>query len=113
KAMREQGVTVEKVPRFKKAAVNGDLAVAKAEQDAKLKARRKRIKQLALEHAPDYNLGAFRHSFGARMLKAGVDPITVANLMGHRNLAMLANTYSHLNQDPAYLREQAKKATGG
>jgi integrase len=42
-----------------------------------------------------------------------VDAITVANLMGHRNVAMLANTYSHLNQDPEYLREQAIRAVKG
>jgi integrase len=56
------------------------------------------------------HLGAFRHTFGDQALKNDVDPITVANLMGHRNLAMLANTYSHLNQDPEYLLEAAKKA---
>lgn len=113
KAMQERGIAVEELPRFRKSRVAaGELAAAKAEQAALLKARRAKIARLALENAPAYNLGAFRHSFGDRMLKAGVDPISVANLLGHRNLAMLANTYSHLNQDPAYLRDALTRGKG-
>lgn len=112
--MKDEGTTVERLPRFRKSQVEaGKLAEARATHQAALRDLRKQIARLALAKAPAYNLGAFRHSFGDRLLKAGVDPITVANLLGHKNLAMLANTYSHLNQDPAYLREQAKKAAGG
>jgi integrase len=114
KVMKERGVVVDRLPRFSKARVEpGKLAEAKSEHQAALNERRRKIAKLALEHAPAYNLGAFRHSFGDRALKRGVDPITVANLMGHRNLAMLANTYSHLNQDPEYLRKQVRRAMRG
>jgi integrase len=114
RAMKEKGISVDPLPRFKKSKVGADrLSEARAAHQEALKDRRKQIAKLALENAPPYNLGAFRHSFGDRLLKAGVDPITVANLLGHKNLAMLANTYSHLNQDPEYLREQARRATRG
>jgi integrase len=110
KAMKEKAVRVERLPRFSGANVEpGELAEARAKHEAALKERRRKIIRLALEYAPAYNLGAFRHSFGDRALKRGIDPITVANLMGHRNLAMLANTYSHLNLDPGYLQEQARR----
>ncbi len=109
--MKESGVVVERPPRFSRSKVDpAELEVAREAQEKRLAERRKQIVRLALELGPPYNLGAFRHTFGDRALKRGVDPITVANLMGHRNLAMLANTYSHLNQDGEYLRQQAMKA---
>lgn len=114
KAMEERGIVVEAPPRFRKAAVAaGELAAARAEQGARLKARRAKINKLALENAPGYKLRSFRHTFGDRMLKAGVDPITVANLMGHKNLAMLANVYSHLSQDSDYLRQALSRGEVG
>ena len=113
RVMAEKGIDVPKLPRLRKAAIEpGNLAQTRAQQKAALAGRRKEIARLALEHGPEYHLGAFRHSFADRLLKAGVDPITVANLMGHRNLAMLANVYSHLNQDEEYLRDALGKATG-
>ncbi len=43
-----------------------------------------------------YCLYGFRHSFRVAKLLEGVDAITVALLLGHSNLSMLANQYSHL-----------------
>ena len=107
-------VRAAKIPRFRKSAVDATkLEEARAERRAHLARRRQEFSRLALQHAPAYSLGSFRHTFGDRALKRGIDPITVANLLGHRNLAMLANTYSHLNQDGVYLRDAAKKAAGG
>ncbi len=54
----------------------------------------------------------FRHGYATRMLKAGVDPVTVGVLMGHANPAMVASVYQHLSQSPLYLLDQAKKAIG-
>lgn len=102
-----------KIARFRGATVAaGELQRARAEHRARLAERRKAIHRAALAAAPAYSLGSFRHTFGDRALKRGVDPITVANLLGHRNLAMLANTYSHLNQDGGDLRDAARKASG-
>jgi len=53
----------------------------------------------------------FRHSFCHRALKNGVDPITLANLMGHVDTAMIARVYSNLSQDAEYLRNSLKRAT--
>ena len=52
-----------------------------------------------------YCLYSFRHSFAQRKLLEGVDPITVATLLGHSNLSMLANQYSHLMKDASHLRK--------
>jgi integrase len=56
-------------------------------------------------------LYTFRHSFCHRALKNGVDPITLANLMGHVDPTMIARVYSHLSQDQKYLKESLKRAT--
>jgi integrase len=54
-------------------------------------------------------LYTFRHSFCQRALKGGVDPITLANLMGHSDTSMIARVYSHLSQDTAFLRASLMK----
>lgn len=50
-----------------------------------------------------YCLYGFRHSFATRKLLEGVDAITVALLLGHSNLSMLANQYSHLIKNSGHL----------
>ncbi len=51
----------------------------------------------------------FRHAFGTDMLKSGVDPLTVAELMGHTNVKMLMETYQHISQDAEYMQRQVEK----
>ena len=53
-----------------------------------------------------------RHSFATEGLKNGVDSLSLAALMGHSDVSMIARTYQHLARHPDYLREQAKKARG-
>ncbi|QDU82632.1 Tyrosine recombinase XerD [Polystyrenella longa] len=53
----------------------------------------------------------FRHSFATRMLEKGVDGITVAQLMGHRDTTMLGKVYQHLSQNPTFLRQQLQNAS--
>jgi integrase len=62
--------------------------------------------------ARKYCLYHFRHSWLDRMLKAGVDALTCAILMGHRDTSMIARTYQHLSQSPDYLRAALKRAAG-
>ncbi len=59
-----------------------------------------------------YCLYHLRHSWLDRMLKSGVDALTCAILMGHRDTSMIARTYQHLSQSPDYLRAALKKAAG-
>ena len=52
-----------------------------------------------------------RHSWATNALtEGGVDPISVAHLMGHKDPTMVSRVYSHLAKNPKFLREQAIKA---
>lgn len=53
-----------------------------------------------------------RHSFATDAIERGVDIITIATLMGHRNLTMLNRVYQHVNKKGKHLRDAMKKATG-
>jgi integrase len=57
-------------------------------------------------------LYTFRHSFATRMLEAGTDALTVAVLLGHADVSMLARVYQHLSHNPKHLLEQVRKAAG-
>jgi integrase len=52
----------------------------------------------------------YRHSFGTRLLTAGVDSLTVSLLMGHADTSMLSKVYAHINHDHSYLLSAARKA---
>jgi integrase/recombinase XerD len=54
-----------------------------------------------------------RHSFCTNALLRGVDVLTVAKLMGHKDATMVMRVYQHLAQNHAYLLEAAQKATNG
>ena len=54
----------------------------------------------------------FRHAFATDMLKSGVSPLTVAELMGHTNVKMLMDTYQHIASDPRYMHSQIQKRSG-
>jgi integrase len=45
-------------------------------------------------------------------LERGIDALTVAILMGHKDPSMLAKVYQHLSHNPRHLLEQARKAAG-
>ena len=52
-----------------------------------------------------------RHSWATNALvDGGVDPISVAHLMGHRDTTMVSRVYSHIAKNPDFLRLQARKA---
>jgi len=52
-----------------------------------------------------------RHSFCTNCLLRGVDTTTVALLMGHRDVTMVAKVYQHLAKNHAYLLKAANQAT--
>jgi integrase/recombinase XerC len=51
-----------------------------------------------------YAAYSIRHGFATRKLTEGHDHLTVAEIMGHRDGRMLAQTYQHLNQRGEHLR---------
>jgi integrase len=57
-------------------------------------------------------LYALRHSYCTRALENGVDPVTLAELMGHMDATMISRVYSHLTHNRTRLLDQAKKAAG-
>lgn len=66
-------------------------------------------------HRPKKKLGkdacayAVRHTYATEALKAGMDSLTLSQLMGHSNTNTLAKTYAHLARNPDYLRKQARR----
>jgi site-specific recombinase XerD len=44
----------------------------------------------------------FRHSFATEALRSGMNPIQLAQILGHTSLRMIERTYSHLDQTDAY-----------
>jgi integrase len=53
-----------------------------------------------------------RHTWATEALERGVDAITVANIMGHKSVAMLMKVYQHLDQKQEYLRNAVNQAVG-
>ncbi len=85
----------------------------KTPKELEQEARRKVRNRSAAKLAPKYCLYHLRHSWLDRALKAGVDALTAAILMGHRDPSTIAKVYQHLAQSPDYLRNAAKKAAAG
>ena len=79
--------------------------------ELRCEAKRKLTERKAKQVAPRYSLYALRHSWATNALKRGIDPLTVALLMGHKDPSMLARVYQHLSHSPDHMREQARKAT--
>ena len=84
---------------------------AKTAAELRCEAKCKLARKKASELAPRYSLYALRHSWATNALKSGVDPLTVAILMGHKDPSMLARVYQHLAHAPEHMLDQAKKAT--
>lgn len=60
-----------------------------------------------------YHLGAFRKGFATKALKAGVDTVTLAHLMGHRDPSMVSRVYGQVQQDPEHMAAAIHKTTSG
>ncbi len=57
------------------------------------------------------NAYILRHRWCTNALKRGVNPLTVATLMGHKSPAMVCQVYSHLVQENDFLDQELLKAT--
>ena len=53
-----------------------------------------------------------RHAFCTNALLRGVEPLTVATLMGHSSITMIWSVYQHLQLQTAHMRKSAEQATG-
>ena len=113
KAIAELGIGAERPPRFKKAGIEpGRLADARVEHQAAVRRWQKETVRLAREYGRKYHLGAFRKGFATEALKAGVDTVTVAHLLGHRDPSMISRVYGHVQQDPEHMAQAARRARG-
>jgi integrase len=75
--------------------------------------RRRDVLILARKRGPKRCLYHLRHSWLDRALKSGVDALTAAILMGHRDPSTISKVYQHLSQSPEYLRGAAERASNG
>lgn len=58
----------------------------------------------------EVHLGALRKGFCTEALKAGVDTVTVAHLMGHADVTMVSRVYGKVAQDKSWMAEAARRA---
>ncbi len=84
----------------------------KTAAELRCEAKRKLTHKRASELAPRYSLYAIRHSWATNALQKGLDPLTVAILMGHEDPSTLSKVYQHLSLNPKHMLDQAKKAAG-
>jgi integrase len=107
---KEAGQTPPKLKRLSKQQ-RSDPSIRATHQEAVIE-RRSQIAVLAKRHVPRYSLYTFRHSWCTHALERGVDAVTVAILMGHRDTTMISRVYSHLTQRRDHLRDAVRKAAG-
>ncbi len=111
--MKELGLMPKRLPRFYADKLPPEKRQAAREvREKEIYERRKAHYKLARQHGRKYCLYHFRHSWATRALQRGLDPLTVAILMGHSDPSMLAKVYQHVAHDPEYMRCAARRATG-
>jgi integrase len=62
----------------------------------------------------DFSVTAYmlRHTWATEAIERGVDLITVATIMGHKDLTQLMKTYQHMNKKGEHLRRALYQAVG-
>jgi integrase len=111
RAIEEQGLAAAKPTRFRKGGIEPEkVDDARDQHRATVKAWQKDQQRLAHELGTKYHLGAFRKGFATEALKAGVDTVTVAHLLGHRDPSMVSRVYGHVQQDPEHMTDAVKRA---
>ena len=102
---------VKRIKTLKKTKRVKGIERQKTAAELRCEAKQKLFRKMAFEVTPRYSLYALRHSWATNALKRGVDSLTVALLMGHRDPAMLARVYQHLSHSPDHMLGQARRAT--
>jgi integrase len=108
-AVDERKVAAAAETLRKQKTING-VSHAKSRAELLCEARRKLTKRKARDFAPRYSLYCLRHSWATNALLRGVDSLTVAILMGHRDPSTLARVYQHLSHRPDHLLAEARRA---
>jgi integrase len=118
KEMRRRGVSVPeeditaKIDLLRKTKRTRGKTVQKTPAELRYEAKVKVTNKIAAKLASRCSLYVLRHSWATHALQRGIDPLTVAILMGHKDPSMLARVYQHLSHNPKHLLEQAKRAAG-
>lgn len=68
------------------------------------------FKKLQAKTGKRFCLYNIRHTYITNGLKRGVDPVTMATLVGHKDMTMIQRIYSHISQDTEHMRKMAAKA---
>src|SRR5262249_7696091 len=105
--LKDQGIAIPPLPRFNRRDYKDkvELAAARKAHQKKISERRKEILKLARKHSTRFAAYDLRHGFATRKLVQGVDALTVAELMGHRDGTMLAKVYQHLDRNHDHLKK--------
>ena len=78
-----------------------------------VRCRLQRLRQRLSDQLPnDLCCYLFRHTFCTDALQNGVDPVTVAELMGHSDPTMVSRVYQHVGQRVHHMKAAAMKAIG-
>ena len=115
--MKKRGLEItpeqiaEKVQTLSPTRKSRGKVVEKTAAELRCEAKRKLTIKLARELTPCYSLYALRHSWATQALLQGVDPLTVAILMGHEDPSMLSKVYQHLALNPKHMLAEAQRAT--
>ncbi len=108
-AMQTRGISRDEAAR-QEIARRGD----KRSLDEMSALQRRLFDNCAAAHfAPLYCLYCLRHSFATVALQSGLDGLTVAILLGHKDPSMLARVYQHMAHNPQHLLGQVRKAISG
>jgi integrase len=111
KRLKAAGEMPPQLPRLRGPARRD--AELRAEHERRVAERRREVLARARKRGPKRCLYHLRHSWLDRALKSGVDALTAAILMGHRDPSTISKVYQHLSQSPEYLRGAAERAAGG
>jgi len=88
---------------------NGE-TVEKTNAELRREARDKLIRQKVAPFTSKYYAYAFRHSYGYHAWTGGrVPPEEIAKLMGHASTDMLYKIYGHVERNPEYMRNAARR----
>ncbi len=70
-----------------------------------------RMRRIGVKTGKHYCAYSVRHLTATRWLEAGLDHITVAKLLGHKDASMLAKIYQHIGEKNDYLLSQLRKVS--